>query len=182
MWDLETPQPAKLIVGILASDGEALAAARAALAEAYGPLDLTSDIWPFEHTDYYREQAGPDMLRQFVAAERLVDPATLAAIKHRTNDLEHTLADQLARPWPRPVNLDPGLIEPAKLVLASTKNFSHRVYLGDRMYAEVTLTYSKGAWRAMPFTFPDFREGRYHGFFDQARRRLIEQRRQADGG
>ena len=180
MWDLETPQPAKLLIGILASDQTCLTAAREVLAAAFGPIDLTSPVWPFEHTDYYREQAGPDILRQFVTAERLVDPAQLAAIKHRTNQIEQDLARHLDRPWPRPVNLDPGLLEPAKLVLASSKNFSHRVYLGDRMYAEVTLTYAKGAWHAMPFTFPDFREDRYHGFFEKARRRLIEQRRQCD--
>jgi len=178
MWELETPQPAKLIVGILAADTGCLDAALAALTHAFGPLDLVSEVWPFSHTDYYRDQAGPTILRQFVTAERLVDPADLADIKHRTNAMERDLARQLVRPWPRPVNLDPGILEPAKLVLASTKNFSHRVYIGRNMYAEVTLTYVKGHWQALPFTFPDFREDRYYRFFDRARRQLIEQRRQ----
>ncbi|MBN1125117.1 MAG: DUF4416 family protein [Sedimentisphaerales bacterium] len=179
MWQTETPSPVKLIVGILAADADALSAAREAVCAEFGTVDMESEIWSFTQTDYYKDETGEHILRQFVTFEHLIDPGRLAAIKHTTNRIEQDLAQRLQVPLPRPVNLDPGYLEPAKLVLASTKNFSHRIYIGDTMYAEVTLTYSKGAWQATPFTFPDYRQGRYHAFLDRARQRLIEQRRQS---
>jgi hypothetical protein len=178
MWDLPAPKPVKLICGILASDAAALEAARDLLTRTLGRADCVSQIWPFDMTAYYAEQAGPEILRQFVAFEQLIDPGRLAAVKHTTNRLEQRLAHTLQRPWPRPVNFDPGLIEPSKLVLASTKNFAHRVYIGDRMYAEVTMTYVRGTWQTFPFTFPDFKSGRYDAFFNIVRQRLVEQQKQ----
>ena len=83
---------------------------------------------------------------------------------------------------PRPVNLDPGIIEPSKLVLASTKNFSHRIYIGDGMYAELTLSFCRGKWQSFPYTFPDYKEERYHDFLSKVRDRLVEQARPAANG
>lgn len=177
MWEIESPKPVKLICGILASDARCLEAAQEALRGLYGRADFVSEVWPFTQTEYYNEEAGEHILRNFLAFERLMDPGRLAEIKHQTNDLEKKLAAELKTPWPRPVNLDPGYLEPAKLVLASTKNFSHRVYIGRNLYAEVTLMFHKGAWRSFEFTFPDFKDGRYHEFLSRVREHLVRQRR-----
>jgi hypothetical protein len=177
MWELKEPNPVKYIVGVLASDDRCLSAAREAVATEFGPLDLASDIWPFDQTSYYREQTGSTILRQFVCIERLGHPGELAAIKHRTNRIERDLAQALAMPVPRPVNLDPGIIEPAKLVLATTKNYSHRIYIGMKMYAEVTLVFDRGAWCPLPYTYPDYRQQSYFDFFSEVRRRLLQQRK-----
>jgi hypothetical protein len=175
MWELRNPQPVKLIVGILAADETALAAAVKAISKSFGVIDLTSDVWPFTQTDYYKDELGPNALRQFVSLEKLIDPGKLAQIKHDTNSLEQQLADSLKLSLPRPVNLDPGFIEPSKLILASTKNFSHRIYIGNKMFAEVTLMYEKGHWRHFEYTFPDYRQSCYHNFLTKVRTRLMEQ-------
>ena len=175
MWEVCKPQPVKLICGILACDASALDAARRRLTAELGAADLVSEVYPFDMTTYYATQAGPNILRQFVAFAERIDPGRLAAVKHTTNRLERELAVELNCPWPRPVNLDPGLIEPSKLVLASTKNFAHRVYIGDNIYAEVTMTYVRGVWETFPFTFPDFKSGRYNEFLSRVRKRLTEQ-------
>ncbi len=175
MWDLQNPKPVKLIIGILATDETALAAAVKAISKSFGTIDLTSDVWPFTQTDYYKDELGPNALRQFVSIEKLIDPGKLAQIKHETNSLEQQLADSLKLSLPRPVNLDPGFIEPSKLILASTKNFSHRIYIGNRMFAEVTLMYEKGRWRHFEYTFPDYRQSCYHDFLSKVRTRLMEQ-------
>jgi hypothetical protein len=73
------------------------------------------------------------------------------------------------------VNIDPGLIEPSKLVLASTKNFANRIYIGEQIYAEVTLMYIHGFWQPFPCTFPDFKTGRYDRFLTSVRQRLLIQ-------
>jgi hypothetical protein len=178
MWELNEPNPVKLIVGILASDERCLAAARDTVLALLGPADLVSEAWTFDQTDYYTKEIGPSVLRQFVAIERLVHPGDLAAIKRRTNEIERQLAETLATPYPRPVNLDPGVIEPSKLILASTKNFAHRIYIGMQMYAEVTLVFDKGQWRTLPYTFPDYYRPEYHKFFSMVRSRLVQQLRQ----
>lgn len=177
MWELKEPSPVKYVVGILACDKPSLEAARDAVASQLGPLDLISDIWPFEKTDYYRDQTGPAILRQFVSIEPLADPGELARVKHRTNRIEQELATMLAGPFPRPVNLDPGIIEPSKLVLATTKNYAHRVYIGEKMYAEVTLVFDRGAWCPLPYTYPDYRQQTYFDFFREVRMRLLQQRK-----
>ncbi|MEA3227041.1 MAG: DUF4416 family protein [Planctomycetota bacterium] len=95
-------------------------------------------------------------------------------------DAEQKLAKTLAIPLPRPVNLDPGIIEPAKLVLATTKDYSHRIYIGKKIYAEVTLVYDKGRWRPLDHTYPDYKQQCYFDFFDRVRTRLLEQLKSAD--
>ena len=178
MWQINKPDPVKLIVGILAADEVCLQAAVNAITAEYGQYDLISDAFDFHQTDYYKDQAGENILRQFVSFTELIDPGRLAAIKHRTNEIEEILATKLDTPLPRPVNLDPGIIEPSKLVLASTKNFSHRIYIGDSMYAELTLSFCKGKWESFQYTFPDFKEDRYHGFLSKVRDKLVEQIRE----
>ena len=175
MWDLKEPKPVKLIVGILAYDQQCLHAAIETIENKFGNIDFTSNVWPFTQTDYYKDQTGPRILRQFVSIERLIDPDKLAKIKRKTNKLEQKLAKSLALPVPRPVNLDPGIIEPSKLVLATTKNYSHRIYIGKKMYAEVTLIYDKGTWCSMEHTYPDYRQQCYHDFFTKIRTKLLEQ-------
>ncbi|MHC5082859.1 MAG: DUF4416 family protein [Planctomycetota bacterium] len=178
MWEIQQVQPVKLIVGILACDESALEVSRSVLVDAYGAADFISEVYPFDMTSYYVNEAGPDMVRQFMAFDELIDPGQLAAIKHQTNRMEQELAERMKTPYPRPVNYDPGFIEPSKLVLASTKNFAHRIYIGDQMYAEVTMTYNKGKWESFPFTFPDFKSGRYDAFLSKVRDDVVVRQRQ----
>jgi len=174
MAQTHQPRPVKLIAGLLAGQAEWLDAAVAALVERFGRTDVVSEDMAFDFTDYYEAQMGRDLLRRFVAFERLIDPGELAAVKCRTNELEAELAGRFTE-VPRPVNIDPGYVELGKLVLASAKNFSHRVYLRDGIYAEVTLQYRRGKWMAGPMTFPDYAGGRYDAFLTAARQRLAEQ-------
>jgi hypothetical protein len=178
MWELKEPKPVKLVVGVLAANGNCLHAAVEEIRSEFGKMDLVSDIWLFTQTDYYKDETGPDILRQFVSIEKLMDPGELAQIKHQTNQLEKELAGKSGLSLARPVNLDPGYIEPSKLVLASTKNYSHRIYIGRKIYAEVTLVFDKGCWRPLPYTYPDYRQQCYLDFFEKVRARLLEQLRQ----
>jgi hypothetical protein len=177
MWELKEPKPVKLIIGILASDDNCLKAARSSVETVLGSIDLVSDTWCFDQTDYYRDQTGPQILRQFVSLAEPIDPGALAETKLRTNAMEQRLATTLSVPFPRPVNLDPGMIEPSKLVLVTTKDYSHRIYIGKKMYAEVTLIFDKGIWRCLPWTYPDYRLTQYLDFFSTVRNKLLHQLR-----
>ena len=175
MWKPKEPNPVKLIIGILAANYHCLHTAADALTDKFGKVDFTSEVWPFDKTDYYKDQTGPRILRQFVSIKQLIDPGKLAKVKHRTNKLEQKLAAKLGLPLTRPVNLDPGIIGPSKLVLVTTKNYSHRIYIGKKMYAEVTLIFDKGHWRPQAYTYPDYRQQCYFDFFEKVRTRLLEQ-------
>ena len=175
MWQLKDPQPVKLVIGILAANHQCLHTAIDTLSDKFGRLDFSSDVWPFDKTDYYNEQTGNRILRKFVSVDKLIEPGKLAKIKLQTNKLEQKLSKALVLPLPRPVNLDPGIIEPSKLVLATTKNYSHRIYIGKKIYAEVTLIFDKGKWCALEYTYPDYRQQSYFDFFSKVRERLIEQ-------
>ncbi len=165
------PPRAALICGLLAGRDDWLDRAARALAEEFGPIALDSGSMAFDFTDYYRREMGDGLLRRFVAPEGRFDPARLGEVKRRTHALEADLADALAGEGvpPRPVNLDPGYVEQGKLVLASLKNFAHRVYLGRGVYAEVTLQWRHGRWRSLPWTFPDYASGRYDRFLTDVR-------------
>jgi hypothetical protein len=177
MWQLTEPKPVKLIIGILAANQDCLRTAIESLSVRFEAIDLTSEVWPFTQTDYYKDQIGPNVVRQFISTEELINPGDLAKIKNQTNNIEQRLAKKLSFGLPRPVNLDPGFIEPSKLVLASTKNYSHRIYIGKKMYAEVTLIFDKGSWRPLPYTYPDYQQPCYFEFFERVRRKLLEQLR-----
>jgi hypothetical protein len=175
MWQLKDPQPVKLIIGILAANHQCLHTAIDMLSNKLGRLDFSSDVWPFDKTDYYNAEIGARILRKFVSVEKLIEPGRLAKIKLLTNKLEQKLAKSLALPLPRPVNLDPGIIEPSKLILATTKNYSHRIYIGKKIYAEVTLIFDTGKWCPFDYTYPDYRQQSYFDFFSKVRERLLEQ-------
>ncbi|MBN1943631.1 MAG: DUF4416 family protein [Phycisphaerae bacterium] len=187
MAAIQPPQPVKLIFGMICADTALLERMPEILGATYGPADVIGEIQPFDFTHYYDEEMGSPLYRGFVAFEHLIDPQRLAEIKIASNELEDRLAGELQRgkeTWsapipvpPRPINLDPGYIAPSKLILASMKDFSHRVYLRGGVYAEVTLQYRDG-WRALPWTFPDYASGRYDAFFTRAREALRRQSRQ----
>jgi hypothetical protein len=119
---------------------------------------------------------GPDLKRCFVSFAELISPERIAEIKRMTMDLEVRLADDCLRPpEQRVVNLDPGYMNLSKLVLATTKDHAHRIYLDRGIYAEVTLRFCQGKWTAWPWTYPDYAAETYHPFFMQVRQRLAEQ-------
>jgi hypothetical protein len=172
------PQPVKLICGLIGGDVDLLNRARQLLRRRFGPVDLESDLWSFDETDYYEAEMGPGLKRLFLSFEQPSHPEALAGIKHETNAIEEKIAEQCAAlDIPRPVNLDPGYVDLAKLVLATTKDRSHRIYIGQRMYAEVTLHFENGRWQPWPWTYPDYRRAEYHEFFARVRERLVAQRR-----
>ena len=165
MGTARAPQPVKLIASLFAGRASLLEAACARLEKAFGPADYRSEQLPFDHTDYYTPEFGPRLARVILAFERLVNPGELAAIKRQTNALE---AGWLGE-GRRQVNVDPGYVSLSKLVLASTKNHAHRIYLAEGIYGEVTLHYRDGAFRPWPWTYPDYASPRYCALFAEIR-------------
>ena len=174
MGTARQPQPVKLVASLLTGELALLTQVKEALARFLGPIDFESELLPFDHTDYYEPEFGPCLQRQILSFAQLVPPDRLAAIKRTTNELEQTWAVQ----GQRRVNLDPGYVSLSKLVLATTKDYSHRVYLGQGIYAEVTLHYRRGAFQGWEWTYPDYASARYREIFGQIRGIYVAQLRQ----
>jgi len=155
------PLPVKLIIAALYSDENFLNAARDRLIQQFGPVDFTSPSLPFTLTDYYVPEMGAPIMRLFYGFEQLISPGKLARIKLTTNALE----DELSFNGKRQVNLDPGYLDPDKLVLASAKYNGQKIYLADGIWADLTLRYEKGHFTAYPWSFADFRSGAYEKIF-----------------
>lgn len=173
MGVIRPARPVNLICGLISNDRDLMARAVHLLSEYAGPVEERTEFWPFDFTDYYALEMGESLERQFVSFERLIDPAELRHQKRLTNELESRICRDCALPdTQRPVNLDPGYLSLSKLVLATTKDYSHRIYLGGGIYAESTLHYEAGGWRPWPWTYPDYADSRYHAFFERVRERL----------
>ena len=147
------PDPGLLFLSVLSARMDALwPELLAALEDRFGPADAVSEPFPFDQTDYYNEELGAPILRRVLAFRDLRPLDELAGIKRFTNGLE----DRFASGGRRAVNLDPGFVTAERLVLATGKNFSHRIYLGDGIWADLTLIWQKGGWVHFPWTFPDY--------------------------
>jgi len=154
---------------VLASFPELLSEVEQRLSALFGPVDVRSDVFPFDSTHYYDREMGSPIRRYFLGFSNLIEPDELAALKLKTNELEDALASAFTA-VKRPANLDPGYLEQSKIVLASTKNYYHRLYLSGGIYAEVTLHFEDGRWKTLPWTYPDFQSGRYDKFFMELRK------------
>ncbi len=159
------PKPVKLIAGLLASGEGLLVRAKEALAAMYGPIDLESAPVPFTFTEYYNEEMGESIIRQYVSFEKLIAPQEIADIKLRTNALER----EFAAAGKRKVNIDPGYLDLSKMVLATTKDATYRIYLGNGIYAQSTICYRDKTFEPWPWTYPDYKSVHAIGFFNQVR-------------
>jgi len=172
---LQAPHPVTLFVGMLSQDITLLDQLKDELKSIFGPVDMESYVWDWEHTDYYAKEMGTGLKRKFVFFKNLIDPGNISDIKLKTIEIEKQYLNEKGG---RRINLDPGYLDSAKIVLVSTKDFSHRIYLGNGIYGEVTLIYSGKDYQILPFTYPDFRTPEYLDVFREAREKFKKQIKQ----
>ncbi|MDD4899202.1 MAG: DUF4416 family protein [Candidatus Omnitrophica bacterium] len=157
--------PVKLICGLIFKDEKIFKKAKTLLKKKFGAIDLESCIIDFDYTDYYEKEFGKELKRQFISFKKLISPEKLSQIKTQTNTLEKKLALNNRRR----INLDPGYLDMAKLVLATTKDYMHRIYLGKGIFAEITLSYRGKSFQHWPWTYPDYQTPQYKQIFNQIR-------------
>jgi hypothetical protein len=150
------PKPAKYFVALLSSDIELLASVETDLAAILGAVDERSEIFPWKCSRFYEAEMGPRLLRRFVSFRPLAAPEKLADVKLATQQVEEKYRSQTPHRSGRRVNLDPGYLEAGKVVLASTKNASQRIYLRSGVFAEATLLYHDGVFHGSSYTYQDY--------------------------
>jgi len=148
------PLPAKFLCSVLSAELDTLfPELLAVLEQQFGPVEIAYPAMPFSHTQYYDKELGTPLVRRVLAFATLVPQEILRPAKQATNALELRLTRPDGR---RRVNLDPGLLTMERLVLATGKNFTHRIYLGDGIFGDLTLVFQAGSWQTLPWTFPDY--------------------------
>jgi len=165
------PNPAKLFMSLIVSENGALSQGMEDLHLNFGEVDSISEKFPFNLTDYYSKEMGPLLFRHFITFERLISIPLLPDIKQTTNRLEEKYASPDGG---RRVNIDPGYLCLEHVVLATTKGYTHRPYLRDGIYADLTLIYRKQSFRPLEWTYPDYRQDEIIGLFNQFRKKYAE--------
>ncbi len=180
MGSIRTPKPVKLISAIMAINNEYMEKTQTELIKIYGNIDLESEIFDFSHTSYYKKEMGDNLIKKFISFENLFNIEIMPDIKLNTNNIELELSDYCDADTQicRKINIDPGYISPAKLVLLTTKNYDHRIYIRNGIYGEVTLHFTKGKFHPWEWTYPDYKTEFAINFFTKVRNKYMNQLKQ----
>jgi hypothetical protein len=173
----QKPLPVKLFCGLIGSEASIEEGERLLEIEL-GPVDMRSPLLPFDFTDYYAEEMGTGLKRRWITFTELRERAYLVQAKHAGVIIEETLSAN----GRRTVNIDPGYVDDAQVALSTAKNFSHRIYIGKGYYAEATMIHSGGGFKALAWTYPDYKSGQGLEFFEEARAVYHRQLRGGDAG
>lgn len=177
MGSIRSPKSVLLFMAVFSSDSTAFDWVRKRAEVQWGPLALESAPFPFEtFTDYYAKTMGETLPKRLWAFETLICPDALAKIKCLTNDWEDEFKSVSVCSVERPLNIDPGYVDLGKLILASTKDHAHRIYLSDGIFAETTLMYTQKNWKPLPWTYPDYQSEGCQKFLTLCREYLTAKR------
>ncbi|MFA5356177.1 MAG: DUF4416 family protein [Candidatus Omnitrophota bacterium] len=165
MGKIRDSHPAKLIIGLIFRNEQVFNKAKTLLEKQFGKADFISPAFPFTHTDYYKAEFGSDLKRRFLSFKKLIGPHQLPRIKLKANSIEK----KLSKGGRRLINIDPGYLDMAKLILASTKDYCHRIYLDKGIYAETTLIYRDKSFIPCEWTYLDYSSPGYIGIFNSIR-------------
>jgi len=165
----QQPKPAKLIIGMFMKEVQLIKTVIDELCKKYGKIDIISKWIEFDFTSYYQKEMDGPLKRRIVSFQKLIDQTDIPDIKIFTNSLEQ----KLARDKMRTVNIDPGYLLPERFVLATGKNFTHRIYLDKGIYADLTLIFQKGSFQILPWTYPDYAHENIHIFLEKVRRNYL---------
>jgi hypothetical protein len=147
----KVPSPARLLFSVIyREDGDFDHAVRT-IHERIGRIEYASGPFPFDRTDYYEREMGAPLFRRFLLAADHVAREDLVRAKLAAETIE----EEFSVHGKRNVNIDPGLLTDENVVLATGKNYSHRIYLRDGVFADLTLVFEKGEYRPLPWTYPD---------------------------
>ena len=153
------PQKVKLFIGILSSDTKLFEIIKKEF--EYGEIDYESDVFDWNFTKYYNDELGENIKKKFMFFKKLINPEKIADIKIDTNKIEDK--------YKRKINLDPGYLTRSKVLLASAKDRSNKVYIKSGIYGDIVLIFKNKSFEPFPFTFKDFRTKEYIELFNKIR-------------
>jgi len=156
MARIQKPPPGQLIVSIIYSHIDAVVDALRLLEKQFGRVRCETVDIQYTNTDRYEEEMGSNLVRRLFSFEKLVERDSLPEIKSVCQEIERQLGDQVGDFVFRAANLDPGVLTPDNLVMASNREYNHRIYLADGVFAEIQLIWAHGQFTRLPWTNHDF--------------------------
>ena len=167
----------KLFSSLFSAEKDLIDRAVDELIELFGLPEVISPWLMFERTRYYEKEMGWPLYRRFVTFKELISPEELVDKKLSTNKIEakYSVADK------RRINIDPGYICLERLVLATGKNYTHRIYLSRGIYADLTLVFNKGTFKPLEWSYPDYSDNESIDFFNNEREKYKNQLRGVEG-
>ena len=169
--------PVKLVCGVIYKEEALYEEVRRRLIGEWGPVDMDSPAFAFDLTDYYQPEMGTALQRKFMSFSRLVAPEILPQVKFRTIELEEAVRRETGAAG-RPVNIDPGYLTASALVMATAKDFSHRIPLERGIYAHLEFLFTKTGVKTLDWTYPDYRRGLCQEFFRTVRELYLRRLRE----
>ena len=171
MGVVREPDLVKPVCGVTFAEGVEIEEVIRQIEKILGTVEDQTSIFHFSFTDYYAREMGADLRKVFVSFVKSIHPGLLPEIKRKTNAMEEAWSVE----GKRRVNIDPGYITGAKLVLASTKDFAHRVYLADGIYGDVQLQFRQNRFHPERWTYPDYRMDEALAFFQRVREKFVRE-------
>jgi len=162
------PTPVTFFASIIVNDTMWLPQVAEKLTPHLGHIEEQTPLVPFTHTHYYEREMGINLSRCFFLFAPLVQREILPSIKLLTNDIEASFSID----GKRQINIDPGYIALEHVILATTKGYTHRIYMEQGIFADLTLMFHDGTYRPLEWTYPDYRSHAIIAMFNQWRDRL----------
>ena len=175
MGEILSPKPVKLFIAVTYQHDAHYQEVLSQLKERFGNVEqlIKYDFTAF--TDYYNSEMGNHLYKVIMSFETLISKEKTASLKHYSNEIESQSANKKEYPMKRAVNIDPGYLTEAKVILLTTKNFAHRIYIGNGIFAEITLTYRKNSYTFNNWTYPDYKSQKVISYFNDVRIKYREQ-------
>ena len=161
----------KLIASLFSSQANLIDRVILEMEGLFGPTDWISPAFFFDRTKYYEKEMGWPLHRRFISFKTLVRPQDIVEIKLKTNALEI----KESQSGKREINIDPGYVALERLVLATGKNYTHRIYLSKGIYADLTLIFQRGSFRPLAWTYKDYADPESIDYFNKLRERYKRQ-------
>ena len=161
----------KLISSLFSADANLIDRVILEMEGFFGPTDWISPAFFFDRTKYYEKEMGWPLHRRFISFKTLVRPQDIVEIKWKTNALEKKESQR----GKRKINIDPGYVALERLVLATGKNYTHRIYLSKGIYADLTLIFQRGSFSPLAWTYQDYGDPESIDYFNGVRERYKRQ-------
>lgn len=167
------PEAAKLVIGIYTNNKTIFSDIAETLCDEFGLTDIISPWMNFDYTSYYEAEMGKSLIRRMLSFENLIEQEDLAKIKLMTNKIEK----KYSKEGKRTINIDPGYMLLSRFVLATGKDFTHRIYIGKGIYADLTLIFKNGGFQTLPWTYPDYADNTMISYLTSVRNKYINDKK-----
>jgi hypothetical protein len=163
------PDKIKLFFSLIYKDEENFNTIKDQILIYFGECDQITDALNFDTTNYYEKEFGYPLKRRFIFIKNLCERDSLIDIKYKTYEIESKFKKNDQN---RIVNIDPGFVSKENIILSTFKNYSHRIYLGKGVFAEITLIYKKNSYTALDWTYPDYKKEETIKIFNEIRKKF----------